>query len=50
MESINNMKGKKTIIIIAHRLSTIENCDFIIRVDKGKILAIGKPEDILYKK
>ena len=38
MESINTLKGKKTMIIIAHRLSTIENCDHVYRVQDGKII------------
>lgn len=37
MESINNLKGHKTMIIIAHRLTTIEDCDAIYRVEDGKI-------------
>ena len=36
MDSINSLKGKKTMIIIAHRLSTIQSCDHVYRVeDKG---------------
>lgn len=38
MESINNLRGRKTILIIAHRLSTIEGCDMVYRVENGKIL------------
>ncbi len=37
MESIDYLKGKKTLIIIAHRLSTIENCDVIYEVKNRKI-------------
>lgn len=37
MESIDYLKGKKTLIIIAHRLSTIKNCDMIYEVKGGKI-------------
>jgi ABC-type multidrug transport system fused ATPase/permease subunit len=37
MESINSLKGKKTIIIIAHRLSTINICDKIFKIENGKI-------------
>ncbi len=38
MESIDNLKGRKTLVIIAHRLSTIENCDVVYRVGNGKIV------------
>lgn len=37
MESINHLKGEKTMIIIAHRLTTIEKCDVVYRVESGKI-------------
>lgn len=32
IESINNLRGKKTIIIVAHRLETIKKCDFIVEI------------------
>ncbi len=38
MESIDSLKGKKTLIIIAHRLSTTENCDVIYRLENGKLV------------
>lgn len=38
MESIDNLKGRKTLVIIAHRLTTIQNCDVVYRVEKGKIV------------
>ena len=38
MESINCLKGRKTMIIIAHRLSTIENCDHVYRVEDKKVI------------
>ena len=38
MESINNLHGKKTLVIIAHRLQTIEKCDLVYRVEAGKAL------------
>ena len=37
MESVNDLRGRKTMIIIAHRLTTIENCDVVYRVEAGKI-------------
>ena len=41
MEAIEKLHGKKTLIIIAHRLTTIENCDYVFRVENGKVT----PED-----
>lgn len=38
MESINHLKGRKTMVIIAHRLNTIENCDILYRVENGTIV------------
>ncbi|WP_444684331.1 ABC transporter ATP-binding protein [Alkalicoccus luteus] len=35
MNSINQLKGEKTIIIIAHRLSTIERCDKVYEMSNG---------------
>lgn len=38
MEAINRLHGKKTIIIIAHRIQTIEKCDYVYKVENGKII------------
>ena len=38
MEAIDNLHGDKTIIIIAHRLTTIQNCDYIYKVQDGKVV------------
>ena len=37
MDSINRFQGEKTMIIIAHRLGTIKDCDYIYKVENGKI-------------
>jgi ABC-type multidrug transport system fused ATPase/permease subunit len=49
MQSIVELQGNTTILIIAHRYSTIENCDYIYKLDYGKIVAHGKPSDIIGK-
>lgn len=36
MESVDALKGHKTIIIIAHRLTTVKNCDAIYEIKEGK--------------
>ena len=46
-QAITNMKKDYTILIIAHRLSTISNCDKIMVIDDGKIIATGRHEELL---
>ena len=38
-----------TVIIIAHRLDTVEGCDRVVVLERGKILQIGAPDDVLGK-
>lgn len=40
-ESIDNIKGKATVIIVAHRLTTIKNADKIFYLENGKIVDTG---------
>lgn len=48
----NNMKNickNRTVFIIAHRLTAIKNATNIIVMDKGKIVEMGKQEELLKK-
>jgi len=45
--SINKLKGNKTIIIIAHRLFTLKQCDLIYLFKKGKVIASGCFDELL---
>ena len=40
-------KSKATVIIVAQRISTIRNADKIIVLDEGKIVGLGKHEELL---
>jgi ABC-type multidrug transport system fused ATPase/permease subunit len=47
VDQIRRLKGQITTIIIAHRHSTVKHCDYIYRLDGGKIIEEGTPENIL---
>lgn len=47
-QSIDNIKGKSTVVIVAHRLSTIKNVDKIFFLEHGEIVDSGTFEE-LYK-
>ncbi len=49
MAAINQLSGKKTIIMIAHRLSTIEHCNTIYMLEKGKVVDTGRYDELLKK-
>lgn len=39
MGAIENLDPDLTVLIIAHRLTTLKNCDMIVQLDHGKIVA-----------
>ncbi len=50
MESIDQLSGKKTIIMIAHRLKTIKNCDKIFFLANGRVIDEGSYQELISKK
>jgi ABC-type multidrug transport system fused ATPase/permease subunit len=47
--AINGLKGSATVIVIAHRLSTVRNCDRIIYMENGEVIAEGSFEEVRAK-
>lgn len=45
-EAMNNLFSGRTSIVIAHRLATVRNCDRIVVLDQGRIVAQGNHEDL----
>jgi len=47
VNEIKKLHGRKTMIVIAHRYSTLTHCDRIYKLDRGKIVNVGTPEELL---
>lgn len=45
-QSINSLKGERTIVIIAHRLSTVRNCDYVYVLKDGRIVEDGRFDEL----
>ena len=46
-ENIRRIASGRTVIVISHRLSSLVNSDAILVLDRGKVAAIGKHEELL---
>ncbi|MBO1870696.1 ABC transporter ATP-binding protein [Lachnoanaerobaculum sp. Marseille-Q4761] len=46
-EAISNLVKGKNLVIVVHRLNTIKQAHQIILIDKGKIIAKGKHEELM---
>lgn len=46
-ESLNSLMQGKTVIAIAHRLSTIAQMDRLVVLDRGKIVEMGRHDELL---
>ncbi len=44
---IQRLKGQKTMIVIAHRLTTVQHCDRVYRLEQGRIVEEGTPQEVL---
>ena len=49
-QAFDNLMKDKTVFVIAHRLNTVKNADRIAILDKGKIVELGTPMELIQKK
>jgi ABC-type multidrug transport system fused ATPase/permease subunit len=49
MATIARLRGSYTILLIAHRLSTVRDCDLIVELDRGSVVASGTYTELLGK-
>ncbi|MBF0371335.1 MAG: ABC transporter ATP-binding protein [Magnetococcales bacterium] len=49
-KSLNQLRGRNTLILIAHRLSTLRDCDHIYVLGAGKVIQQGTWQSLLQEK
>ena len=47
VKEIQQLKGKKTMIVIAHRLTTLQHCDRIYELKKGKVVNVKSYRELI---
>jgi ATP-binding cassette, subfamily B, bacterial PglK len=46
MDAVNAFHGDKTLLIVAHRLSTVSQCDWLFRLEEGRVVEKGSFEEV----
>ena len=47
MDAVGMLNRDMTIVLIAHRLTTVRNCDIIVELEHGKVVAQGTYEQLI---
>lgn len=46
-QAVAHLRGKVTLLVIAHRLATVRECDEIVYMEHGRVVACGTFEELL---
>jgi ABC-type multidrug transport system fused ATPase/permease subunit len=45
--ALNELRGRKTVIVVAHRLSTVRQCDQLFYLKEGRLVDRGLFDDLV---
>ena len=48
MKAVNALHGEKTLIIVAHRMSTVEHCDYVYKLEYGRVVSQGCVKEVIF--
>jgi len=49
-QALSNLMAGRTTIVIAHRLSTVRRANLIVVVDGGRIIEVGRHDELVARK
>ncbi len=47
IRAVEQLRGRRTLIMIAHRLSTVKNCDTLFLMEDGGLVAAGTYDELV---
>ena len=50
LKNLDKIAAGRTTLMVAHRLSTVKGCDFIIAMDKGRIVEAGSHKELMERR
>jgi ABC-type multidrug transport system fused ATPase/permease subunit len=50
VQTLRDLKGKRTIVLVSHRLSTVADCDQIFVMDDGRVIERGSHQELISRK
>jgi ABC-type multidrug transport system fused ATPase/permease subunit len=48
-QTLNELRGRVTIVVISHRLGLVEDCDFLLVLDEGRVTDFGPGSKVVVR-